>query len=77
MGVPIIDPVTVRYTLETPRANIAWASTRGAGTLVAVVDSGADFSNEVLQDRLVAGELLPGVLRCSGSRIPHRQMGCG
>lgn len=52
---------TVQYTPGTPQAlnllqsTLAWTRSTGAGTLVAVVDSGIDVNNAHLRDA-VAGE---------------------
>ncbi len=60
------EPGNVRWTTATPpaldmlQARLAWTVTRGAGVLVAVVDSGVDAGNEHLTDALTGGVDLVG-----------------
>ena len=67
-GVPTDDPLRPeQWALEQVRAPEAWALTRGAGIVVAVIDSGVDFGHPDL-----APNLLPGITfqRCGDA-------GCG
>ncbi|QCB94245.1 S8 family serine peptidase [Cellulomonas shaoxiangyii] len=60
------EPGNVQWTPQTPpaldmlQARLAWTVTRGAGVLVAVVDSGVDAANAHLTDALTGGVDLVG-----------------
>jgi subtilisin family serine protease len=73
-GAPANDPVFtqgLQWGLEVIRAPEAWATATGAGTTIAVIDSGADLEHEDLRAKVRAHVSCVGAAgdpaRCSGS----------
>jgi serine protease len=55
------DPYSSRqWALQQLRAEAAWATSTGAGQVIAVVDSGVDLTHADLRDKLVPGATFTG-----------------
>ncbi|MTV26458.1 S8 family serine peptidase [Nitriliruptoraceae bacterium ZYF776] len=68
-----------QWALDTLRVERAWASSRGLGAIVAVVDTGVDLAHPDLRSRLVrdpAGEVV-GLDLVDGDGVPQDEHGHG